>query len=170
MASLYSQRQAASWAPQPAPGARAAQSVSILNPLGSRPELGQLPNTAFVSDTDVEGEVGRHRRILNGQLNTPISSCLVLPKSFSAAPPVERQTSLTLPPHSIWSQGLLSPRPAPQVPFLSMSSPPPHTHTSSKFSPSYGDNFGSCTDTVYTQMHRGAWQNESLPINLIYSL
>lgn len=61
MASLYSQRQAASWAPLSAPGAQAAQSVSILNPLQSRPELGQLPNIALASDTDAEGEVGRHK-------------------------------------------------------------------------------------------------------------
>lgn len=61
MASLYSQRQASSWAPPPAPKTQAAQAVSILNPLQSRPELVQLPNIAFVSDTDVEGEVGRHK-------------------------------------------------------------------------------------------------------------
>lgn len=119
--------------PQPAPGAWAAHFVSILNLLQSRPELGQLPIIAFVSDTDAEGRWGDIRRILHGQLNTPIPSCLVLPTSFSAAPPVERQTSLTL----LTTQHPISG--APLSPARTPSSFSIHAHppTSSKFSPSY---------------------------------
>ena len=88
MASFHSQRQTASWAPLPEPGSEAAQSVAILNPLKSRPEL-QLPKVlkSICSDTDLPKDSGgRWGHILSDQLNSLIADTPHPPKSLLSSP------------------------------------------------------------------------------------